>query len=166
MQGINKELEIQLTKHFSCDKRRVKLIANLIIGLLKLTESSLSKWCKTLPGEPSLEARYKQLQRFARFFRFSSKLYAQIIWQLYGQQKEVYLTLDRSEWKMRGKWVQLIMVGIAHQGMSIALLWQTLNGQGNTPKVVRKALLTCLDKWIKPDKGQQIWWVAYLVGSR
>ena len=61
---------------------------------------------------------------------------------------------------MRGKWVQVIMVGIAHQGMSIPLLWQTLNGQGNTPKVVRKALLTCLDKWIKPNKEQQIWWVA------
>jgi len=89
MQDINKELEIQLKKHFCCDKRRVKLIANLIIGLLKLNQSSLSKWCKSLAGEPSLEAKYKQLQRFARFFRFSSKLYAQLIWQLYGQDKQV-----------------------------------------------------------------------------
>jgi len=84
----------------------------------------------------------------------------QCIWQLYGQEKEVYLTLDRSEWKMRGKWVQVIMVGIAHQGMSIPLLWQTLNGQGNTPKLVRKALVSLFDKWIAPDKGQHIWWVA------
>lgn len=160
MQDIHKELEVQLKKHFSCDKRRVKLIANLIIGLLKLTESSLSKWCKALAGERSLEARYKQLQRFTRFFRFSPRLYARFIWQLYGQDKEVYLTLDRSEWKMRGKWVQVIMVGIAHEGMSIPLLWQTLNGQGNTPKVVRRALLACFDKWIDYKKEQSIWWVA------
>lgn len=84
MQDINKKLEVQLKKHFNCDKRRTRLIANLIIGLLKLTESSLSMWCKTLGGERSLEARYKQLQGFARFFRFSSKLYARFIWQLYG----------------------------------------------------------------------------------
>ncbi len=103
MQDINKELEFQFKKQFCCDKRRVKLIANLIIGLLKLNQSSLSKWCKSLAGERILEARYKQLQRFARFFRFSSKLYAGFIWHLYGQEKEVYLTLDRSEWKMRGK---------------------------------------------------------------
>ncbi len=43
----------------------------MIIGLLKLTQSSLSKWSKALPGEKELEATYKQLQRFARFFRFS-----------------------------------------------------------------------------------------------
>lgn len=160
MQDINKELELQLKAHFNCDKRRIKLIANLIIGLLKLTESSLSMWCKTLGGQRSLEARYKQLQRFARFFRFSARLYAQFIWQLYGQNKVVYLTLDRSEWKMRGKWVQVIMVGIAHEGMSIPLLWQTLNGQGNTPRVVRQALLTCFDQWIDFGQGQQVWWVA------
>jgi hypothetical protein len=120
----------------------------------------LSKWCKALGGERSLEARYKQLQRFARFFRFSGRLYARCIWQLYGQDKEVYLTLDRSEWKMRGKWVQVIMVGIAHEGMSIPLLWQTLNGQGNTPKVMRRALLACFDKWIDYRQEQQIWWIA------
>jgi hypothetical protein len=160
MQDINKELEVQLKKHFHCDKRRIRLIANLIIGLLKLRQSSLSMWCKTLAGERSLEAKYKQLQRFARFFRFSSKLYAGFIWQLYGQSKEVYLTLDRSEWKMRGEWVQVIMVGIAYEGMSIPLLCQTLNGQGNTPKVVRKALLACFDKWIEYSKEQQIWWLA------
>jgi len=89
MQDINKELEVQLKRHFHCDKRRIKLIADLLIGLLKLSEGSLSKWCKTLTGEPSLEAKYKQLPRFARFFGFSPKLYAQFIWQLYGQDKEV-----------------------------------------------------------------------------
>lgn len=60
---------------------------------------------------------------------------------------------------MGGKWVQLIMVGIAHQGMRLPLVGQTLNGQGNTPKVVGQALLTCLDKWID-HRQQQLWWVA------
>ncbi len=61
---------------------------------------------------------------------------------------------------MRGKWVQVIMVGIAHQGMSIPLLWQTLNGQGNTPQVVRQALLVAVARWLKHRPEQQIWWVA------
>lgn len=160
MQDIYKALQLQLKLHMCCDQRRIKLIANLIIGLLKLTESALSRWSKALPGDRSLEAKYKQLQRFVRFFRFSPKLYAQLIWQLYGQDKTVYLTLDRTEWKMPGQWVQVTMIGIAHQGMSIPLLWQTLNGQGNTPKVVRQALLRCLDQWIQPETDQHIWWIA------
>ena len=157
MQDIQEALFTQIKGHFCCDKRRVKLISNLIIGLLKLTQSSLSKWSKALPGEQQLEAKYKQLQRFARFFRFSPRLYAQVVWQLFGQEKVVYLTLDRSEWQMRGEWVQVIMVGIAHQGMSIPLLWQVLNGQGNT---VRRALLAGIDRWLDHRPEQQIWWVA------
>lgn len=165
MQDIYKDLQHQLRLHMHCDQRRIKLTATLIIGLLKVTESALSRWSKALPGDRSLEAKYKQLQRFVRFFRFSPKLYAQIIWRLYGQDIAVYLTLDRTDriaerWKMRGQWVQVIMIGIAHQGMSIPLLWQTLNGQGNTPKVVRQALLRCLDQWIVPRANQQLWWVA------
>jgi len=55
-------------------------------------------------------------------------LYSKVIWQLYGQGKQVYLTLDRSEWKMRGKWVQVTMIGIAHQGAG-----KIMNGgQGGT----------------------------------
>ncbi len=113
-----------------------------------------------MPGEKDLEAKYKQLQRFARYFRFSPCLYCKVIWQLYGQGKQVYLTLDRSEWKMRGKWVQVTMIGIAYQGMSIPLLWQVYNGQGNTAYSTRKALLDCFHQWIDRKDNQQIWWVA------
>ena len=52
------------------------------------------------------------------------------------------------------------MVGMAHKGMRIPLLWQSLNGQGHTPKLVRRALLACFDKWIDYKQAQQIWWVA------
>ncbi len=160
MQDMNAALIAQLKGHFPCDKRRLKLISHLIIGLLKLTQSSLSKWSKALPGEQQLEAKYKQLQRFARFFRFSPRLYAGVVWRLFGQEKVVYLTLDRSEWKMRGEWVQVIMLGIAHQGMSIPLLWQVLNRQGNTAEATRKALLNCFDTWTSRPEQQLIWWLA------
>lgn len=160
MQDIQEALLAQMKGYFCCDRRRLKLISSLIIGLLKLTQSSLSQWSKALPGEQQLEAKYKQLQRFARFFRFSPRLYAQVVWGLFGQEKVVYLTLDRSEWKMRGKWVQVIMVGIAHQGMSIPLLWQVVNRQGNTASVTRKALLKCFDEWLDRSPEQLIWWLA------
>jgi hypothetical protein len=160
MKDIQGALYAQIKGHFPCDKRRTELICNMIIGLLKLTQSGLSKWSKALPGEQDLEAKYKQLQRFARYFRFSPRLYCKVIWQLYGQGKQVYLTLDRSEWKMRGKWVQVTMIGIAHQGMSVPLLWQVYNGQGNSAYSTRKALLSCFDQWIERKPNQHIWWVA------
>ncbi len=44
--------------------------------------------------------------------------------------------------------------------MSIPLLWQVYNGQGNTAYSTRKALLSCSDKWIERKPHQQVWWVA------
>lgn len=160
MKDINAALFSQLKAHFCCDQRRIKLIADLIIALLKLNQSSVAQWSKALPGEKELDSKYKQIQRFARLFRFSPRLYCQIIWSLYGQDQQVHLTLDRSEWKKRGKWVELVMVGIAYQGMSIPLLWQVYNGRGNTAYATRKALLVCFQRWIKPRPDQRIWWVA------
>jgi len=160
MKDIQGALYAQIKGHFPCDKRRTELICNMIVGLVELTQSGLSKWSQALPGEKDLEAKYKRLQRFARYSRFSPRLYRKVIWQLYGQGKQVYLTLDRSEWKMRGKWVQVTMLGIAHQGVSITLLWQVYNGQGNTAYSTRKALLDCFHKWVERKENQQIWWVA------
>jgi hypothetical protein len=160
MQDIHGMVLSQIQAFFACDQRRIKLISHLIIGLVKLTHSSLSQWSKALPGEQQLDTKYKQLQRFVRFFRFSPRLYAQVVWGLFGQEKVVYLTLDRSEWQMRGQWVQVVLVGIAHRGMSIPLLWQVLNRQGNTAMTTRRALLRCFDAWLDRSAGQQIWWLA------
>jgi hypothetical protein len=159
-EDINGALFSQIKGYFCCDQRRIKLIAELIIGLLKLKQSSMAHWSKALPGDKELDSKYKQIQRFARFFRFSPRLYCQIIWSLYGQGQQVYLTLDRSEWKKRGKWVELVMVGIAYQGMSIPLLWQVYNGRGNTAYATRKALLVCFHNWVKPTQDQRVWWLA------
>lgn len=82
MKDINAALFSQLKAHFCCDQRRIKLIADLIIALLKLNQSSVAQWSKALPGEKELDSKYKQIQRFARFFRFSPRLYCQIIWSL------------------------------------------------------------------------------------
>jgi hypothetical protein len=84
MKDIESDLYEQIKVHFSCDKRRVKFISCLIVSLLKITQSSLSKWSKAIKGEQTLDAKYKQLQRFARFFSFSPRIYAQLVWQLFG----------------------------------------------------------------------------------
>ncbi len=44
--------------------------------------------------------------------------------------------------------------------MSIPLLWQVYNRQGNTAYSIPKALLSCFDKWIERKPHQQVWWVA------
>lgn len=160
MQDIQVDLMAQLKSHLPVDQRRLRLISELLVALIKLQDACLSGWSRALNRPVSQQARYKQLQRFMRYFRFSQRLYAQLIWQRYGQGQQVVLTLDRTEWFMRGQWVQVLMLGIAHQGMSIPLLWQTHNRRGNSPVATRNALLRAFSQWLPISSEQQIWWTA------
>ncbi|MCY7356404.1 MAG: hypothetical protein LH609_02860 [Rudanella sp.] len=103
----------------------------MIIALLKLADSSLAQWSLAINPNTQRASRFKRLQRFLGLFRFSARIYDQVIWHRYGQSDQVLLTLNRTEYKQRGEWIQVLMVGIAHQGISIPLLWHSANRRGN-----------------------------------
>lgn len=127
--------------HFDTDKRRVKFISYLIVSLLKITTCALSEWSRAIAQPTQRASRYKRLQRFVSQFCFSSRIYARLVWSVFGQGKQVVLTLDRTEYQKRGQWIQVLMLGIAHQGISIPLIWHTTNRRGNASEGTRKALL-------------------------
>lgn len=146
--------------HFQCDKRRIRFMALLIIALLKLADSSLAQWSLAINQTTLRASRLKRLHRFVSLFNFSARIYAQVVWQRYGQAKEVILTLDRTEYKQRGEWIQLLVLGIAHQNMSVPLLWHSANRQGNSPALARKALLKVFQKWIQRSANQLVYITA------
>lgn len=160
MQDAERELKKQIEIHFDCDKRYIKLISRLIIALLKLSDSKLSKWSKGISGEALLTSKYRCLQRFLSVFRFGGQIYFAVVWGLYSEDSEVYLSLDRTEWKMRGVWVQVLMLSILHDGVSIPLLWQCSSRHGHSSQTTKKALFHCLKEWISLKAGQQVWLCA------
>lgn len=56
--------------------------------------------------------------------------------------------------------MQILMLGIAHQGISIPLLWHTSNRRGNSSKQARRALLKVLRQWVVPKEGQKVYLTA------
>lgn len=52
------------------------------------------------------------------------------------------------------------MLGIAHQGISIPLLWHTSNRRGNSSQYARRALLKALERWTSIKAGQQVYLTA------
>jgi len=52
--------------------------------------------------------------------------------------------------------VQILMLGIAHKGVSIPLLWHTANRRGNSSKQSRLALLKVLRRWAFIKPGQKV----------
>lgn len=160
MQRNEETLFQTLNPYFSADKRRIKFLAMLIVALLKLTNSSLAQWALAINQPTQRDARFRRLQRFLMQFRFSARLYAQIVWQRYGQGKELVLTLDRTQYRQGSHWVQFLVLGIAHQQMSIPLVWHSANRDGNCTATARQTMLRSLTRWIKPRADQRIYLTA------
>lgn len=160
MQSKEKAVYEAIKRHFTCDKRRVKFISCLIVSLLKLNECSLSEWSKGICLDVLLSSKYKRLQRLLCSFQFGQRLYFELVWSAYGQSQQVVLTLDRTEYKQRGQWVQILMLGIAHRGISIPLLWHTSNRRGNSSQSARRAVLKALERWAPRKQGQQVYLTA------
>ena len=130
------------------------------MALLKLADSSLAQWSLAINQTTLRASRFKRFQRLVSQFNFSARIYAQVVWQRYGQGQTIVLTLDRTEYKQRGEWIQLLVLGIAHHNMSIPLLWHSANRQGNSPALARKALLSVFQKWIQRIDNQTIYITA------
>lgn len=160
MQSNEQAVYEAIQAHFQTDKRRIRFLSMLIVALLKLADSSLAQWCLAINQTTQRDSRFKRLQRFLGQFNFSARVYAQVVWLRYGQADQVVLTLDRTEYKQRGQWIQVLMLGIAHQGVSIPLLWYTANRRGNTATIARTLLLKRFQDWIQPAHQQRVYLTA------
>jgi hypothetical protein len=162
----NEEAIYQAIKcHFSCDKRPhrrtgIKFLALLIVSLLKLADSSLAQWALGINSSTKRSSRFRRVQRFIGQFRFSARLYAQVVWLRYGQGKHVVLTLDRTQYQQGSEWIQFLVLGIAYQRISIPLIWTSANREGNCTLIARKAVLKRLTDWIEPRADQRIYLTA------
>jgi len=45
---------------------------------------------------------------------------------------EFVLTMDRTEWKKRGKWINILTVALSYKGRAIPLFWIVFGRRGNT----------------------------------
>lgn len=55
-----------------------------------------------------------------------------------------YLTLDRTHWQFGKTEINFLVLGVAHQGMALPVMWTVLDKAGNSDTEERTALLNAL----------------------
>jgi hypothetical protein len=69
-----------------------------------------------------------------------------IIIHLFGQTAQAHLAIDRTDWKVGSRHINLLVIGIVYQGVCIPLVWQDLGRKGNSNAQQR---LNLLDKLLR-----------------
>lgn len=67
--------------------------------------------------------------------------------QLFGQNPDCYLLLDRTNWKYGKKHINLLVIGLLYRDVFIPLVWLDLEKAGNSNCKTRLELLDRLLKW-------------------
>lgn len=161
-----------LNQHFGWNKARITCFTKMIIGLFLSRTVNLTEIAAAFEGKAKLLSRYRRLQRFFSGFEIDYEVIAKFIFKLFDF-KNIYLTMDRTNWKWGKANINILMLGVVYKGIAIPIAWSLLEDKtGNSKTSERIELMQTFIGWFGKDciaglvadrefKGRE--WFAWLI---
>lgn len=153
-------LQQTLGKSLTCNRARLKLLTRLILAVLQVRSVNLARLAAVMAGHAVFDSRYRQLRRFMRHFELPFDELTRLLVRLTLAKPPFILVLDRTEWKIRGVAVNVLVLSLWQRGICHPVLWHVISKSGSTSHTERIALLDEFERVIGFGK------VRYLLGDR
>ena len=174
MLGV-KELKQKLGNQLNWHGSRIDFLAKFMLALIAVRTVNLAEIALGFGGRAQVDSNYKRLQRFLKKFELDYDEITKVIANLIPISGPWYLTIDRTNWKFGRVNINILVLGIAYEGIAFPLLWSLLPKAGNSNTEERIALMErfiCLfghDRIAcllgdREFKGKQ--WFDFLLDSR
>jgi len=138
---MNTVLSTLIGKHFFVGHASIKLITQIIFGLLQVRDVNLTQLALTIEGVEQ-ESRYKKLQRFFTNFELSYTALARLLVKISGVESDKWLlALDRTNWKFGKMDINILVLSICHRGIAIPIIWDMLPKAGSSNSAERQQLI-------------------------
>lgn len=141
MTPLHSALVATLGCHFLLSKSRLLTLAVLIAGLVQSRTVNLSHLASHLSGPARFASKYRRLQRFFQFVRLDQVVAARIVVHMLNLERPKYLALDRTNWKLGSRDINILMLAIVTRRFRVPLLFALLPHQGSCDMDHRIALL-------------------------
>ncbi len=136
------ELTTILNQHFHWNKAKMACFVGMLIALMGVGTVNLTQLALTFPSRAQVSSRYRRMQRFFSGHWIDYNDVAQFIMRLFGfMDTDVYLALDRTNWKWGRVNINLLVLAVVYRGAAIPVYWLPLNKRGNSSSRERRALL-------------------------
>ncbi|MBO1437216.1 hypothetical protein J3L12_08395, partial [Meiothermus sp. CFH 77666] len=104
---------------------RVNLIAAIVLALVRVRTVNLTQVA------PS--SNYRRLQRFFEGFELCQlKLAKWVLSLLEADERGWIVALDRTEWAFGRQQLNVMMLGVVYQGLTLPLVWRVLDKDGHS----------------------------------
>lgn len=124
----------------SNDRRHTLVV--LIQGMINARTVNLTHLASSFCGPAKLASNYRRLQRFFQYVSLDEDWLARALVALLGLQPPYRLCLDRTNWKVGRKHVNLLVLCIVTQRVRIPVMWHVLDNGGGSSVAQRMELLT------------------------
>lgn len=142
-----------LRPHFGLSKTRLETLAVLLVGLANTRTVNLSHLASQFPGDALHASNYRRLQRFFQFERLDGDIAAQLILRLLNLKRPKLLALDRTNWKLGARDVNVLVLAVVTRRFRVPLMWTLLDHQGNSSTAQR---ITLMQRYLRLFGAQSI----------
>jgi hypothetical protein len=134
-------LERTLAQNVAWNKARINFVAKFVVALIRVRSVNLAEVASVFAGGALKESHYKRIQRLLRHFELPYAAVAAFVLRLVGVPRPWALTLDRTDWYPGQTPLNILVLGVCHQGTAFPLLWAVLPKKGCSSTAERIALL-------------------------
>jgi len=134
-------LEDTLSPHLDLSKSRLRTLAWLIVGMVNARTVNLSHIASQFCGDVQVSSSYRRLQRFFQYVRLDGGWLALVVVRLMKANPPWRLCLDRTNWKIGKRDVNILMLALLTRRARIPLMWTILNKAGNSSSTERIGLM-------------------------
>lgn len=133
-------LERTLAENVTWNKARINFLAKFLVALVQVKTINLAQVSSVMSGRAKQASHYKRIQRFLRFFHLPFAELARLVIALIGLRPPFTITIDRTDWYLGETPLNVLLLGVASQGISFPLVWTILEKKGCSDTQERIAL--------------------------
>lgn len=120
---------------------RLKIMALMIEAIIKTQTICLWRLCEVIQIEAQVLSINRRLQRFISEVVFDQGRIAKFLFGVCGIKDEVYLIMDRTNWKLGQTNINILMLALSWNGKGIPIFWKLMDKRGNSNLEERIELL-------------------------
>lgn len=120
---------------------KIKFLTLFISSLLQRKTGNLNEIAKGFADSAKVESNYKRIKRFFSSYKINMKYISQILIKMVPAQKPWVLTLDRTNWKLGKKDINILLIGVAYKNIAFPIMWSMLEKRGNSNYQERKSII-------------------------
>lgn len=134
------ELNNILSKFLKWNNARLSCFTKMLLSLFAVKTVNLREIANAFSSPASIDSRYKRIKRFFSQVQIDSKIITLWIFSLFfTRNQKLYITIDRTNWFFGKSKINILVVGVAYEGVSIPLYWDFLNKAGNAKAIEHQA---------------------------